>query len=161
MRNLWIFVCFLGIPSTAISQTSQQSWESLSTLQPGQKVQVVEMGSKTESGTFLSFSSTAISLQESAGAQVVQRQDVRSIKFMEHSHRLRNTLIAAGVGAGVGAVIGAATNLHPCGTASPSCLPILSTPESAGIVAVVGFVGGAVVGLLLPSHKTIYNAKTN
>jgi hypothetical protein len=160
MRKLWIFVCFLGIPCTAISQTSQQSWESLSTLQTGQKVRVVEMGSKTESGTFMSFSSTAISLQESTGAQVVQRQDVRSIKLMEHSHRLRNTLIAAGVGAGVGAVIGAATNLHPCGMASP-CSPILSTPESAGIIAVVGFVGGAAVGLLLPSHKTIYNAKTN
>jgi hypothetical protein len=92
---------------------------------------------------------------------VVQKQDVRSIKLMEHSHRLRNTLFAAGVGAGVGAVIGAATNLHPCGTASPCRSPIISTPESAGIVAVVGFVSGAVVGLLLPSHKTIYNAKTN
>jgi hypothetical protein len=160
MRKLWIFICFLGIPCSALSQTSQKSWESLSTLQPGQKVQVVEMGSKAESGTFLSFSSTAISLQESAGAQVVQRQDVRRIKLMDHSHRLRNTLIGAGVGAGVGAVIGAATNLHPCGTASP-CTPILSTPESAGIVAVVGFVSGAVVGLLLPSHKTIYSAKTN
>lgn len=92
---------------------------------------------------------------------MVQKQDVRSIKHMEHSRRLRNTLIAAGVGAGVGAVIGAATNLDPCGTASPCRSPIISTHESAGIVAVVGFVGGAVVGLLLPSHTTIYNAKTN
>jgi hypothetical protein len=73
---------------------------------------------------------------------------------MDHKHRLRNTFIVAGVGAGVGAGIGAA--LHkPCSSES-FCLDIGGAALPAGVGAVLGGVGGAVVGILLPSHSTIY-----
>jgi len=152
MRKLWVLVCVLGMPCVASAQ-SNQAWENLSTLQAGEKIQVVETNSKKDSGTFVSVSDTAISLQEKAGAQTIQRKDVRSVKLMKHAHRLRNTLIGAGVGAGAGAGIGAAS-YHPC-----NCFIDLGRGGQAAIGAVIGFVGGAVVGVLLPSHKTVYRAK--
>ena len=106
------------------------------------------------SGNFVSVSDTAISYRETTGEQSIPKQDVLSVKLMEHKHRLRNTLIVAGVGAGVGAGIGAA--LHkPCSSQS-FCLDIGGAALPAGIGAVAGGVGGAVVGILLPSHSTIY-----
>ena len=73
---------------------------------------------------------------------------------MEHKHRLRNALIVAGVGAGVGAGIGAAL-YKPCSSQS-FCLDIGGAALPAGVGAVLGGVGGAVIGILLPSHSTIY-----
>ena len=105
----------------------------------------------------MSISDTAISYRGSNGEQSIPKQDVLSVKLMVNKHRLRNTLIGAGVGAGVGAVIGAA--LHkPCSSQS-FCFDIGGAALPAGVGAVLGGVGGAVVGVLLPSHSTIYQVK--
>jgi hypothetical protein len=122
------------------------------------------MNWKKHSGTFVNVSDTAISYDETVGEQTIQKQDVRSVKLMENNHRLRNTLIAGAVGAGVGAVVGAAAN-HPC-TPQPSGLfpncvgPNIGKGATAGIGAIVGFAGGAIVGALFPSHKMIYNVNS-
>ncbi|HXM94828.1 MAG TPA: hypothetical protein VOA64_11375 [Candidatus Dormibacteraeota bacterium] len=91
-QKLGFLLCILGIPSIVSGRGNQAPWENLRTLQPGQQIQVVEINSKAHSGTFLNVSGTAISLQEKRGEQTIQRQDVRSVKLMEHAHRLRNTL---------------------------------------------------------------------
>jgi disulfide bond formation protein DsbB len=62
--------------------------------------------------------------------------------------RLRNTLIGLGVGAGAGAAIGAAIG--------PSNGWIIGKGYSALAVGVLGAVSGAVVGVLLPTHETVY-----
>ena len=103
MRKLWILACVLALPCVASAQ-----WEDLNRLQAGQKIQVVEVNSKKDSGTFLSVSDKTISLQAKSGQQIIQRQDVGSVKLMENKHRLRNTAIGGVLGAGVGAGIGAA-----------------------------------------------------
>jgi hypothetical protein len=108
----------------------------------------------------LSVSATAISLQEKSGEQAIQRQDVRSVKLMENKHRLRNTLIGAGVGAGAGAGIGAAAD-RPPKPCQPDVLCLSGLGYDRGLAAlvfgVIGLVGGAVVGALLHSHKMIYH----
>jgi hypothetical protein len=117
-------------------------------LQAGEKIQVVEMNSEKVSGTFVNVSDAAISLQEEAGSQTIQRQDVRSVKLMKAQHRLRNPLIGAGVGAGAVAGIAAASwENHGY---------IGGKGTGAGLGLAIGLVGGAIVGTLLPSHKTIY-----
>ena len=146
------------MPCVASAQ-SNQAWENLSTLRAGEKIQVVETNSKKDSGTFVSVSDTAISVQEKAGAQTIDRKDVRSVKLRKRAHRLRNTLILGGVGAGVGAGIGAGASRGQCGPSTPYCVNPLPKGFYAGVGAVIGFVGGAVVGALWPSHKTIYHAK--
>jgi outer membrane lipoprotein SlyB len=108
------------------------------------------MNSKKVSGTFLNVSDAAISVQEEAGSQTIQRQDVRSVKLMKNKHRLRNTLIGAGVGASVGAVMGAAPSDNFFGRGF-----------GAAIGAVVVLLPGAVVGALVPSHETIYRVSSH
>jgi hypothetical protein len=144
MRKYWILACLLAMPSVGSAQ-----WENLNTLQAGQKIQVIE-NSRKDSGTFLSVSDKEISLQGKSGAQTIQRQDVRSVKLTVNKHRLRNTLIGAGVGAGAGAGISAAA-WEPRGFAG-------GRGTGAAVGAAIGAVGGAVVGALWPSHETIYRA---
>jgi hypothetical protein len=151
MRKVWISVCLLAMPSVVSAQ-----WENLNTLQAGQKIQVVET-SKKNSGTFLSVSDKEISLQGKSGAQTIQRQDVRSVKLMANKHRLRNAAIGGAVGAGVGAGIGAAA-YRSCTPAQSFCIDPIGRGGEAGIFAIIGFAGGALVGALWPSHETIYRA---
>jgi hypothetical protein len=148
MRRLLFLICILGMPRASRAQTNSASWENLSVLLAGEKIQVVEMNSKKVSGTFVSVSDVAISLQEEGSQQTIGRRDVRSVKLMEHGHRLRNTLIVGAVGAGAGAGIAAASweNSGFYG----------GKGTGAAVGAVIGGVVGAIVGALLPSHQTIY-----
>jgi len=155
MRNILLLLCVFGTPYASQAQSDKASWTNLSTLQTGQKIQIVDMNSKKHSGAFLKFSDAAIRYQDSAGDQSIPKQDVRRVKFMENRHRLRSTLIGAGVGAGVGAVIGAAANRR----CSNFC--VISEGDTAGIGALVGFLAGAAVGAFIPTHSTIYSVNSN
>jgi hypothetical protein len=159
MRKLLLMICVLAIPCVSWGQGDQASWTNLSSLYAGQKIQIVEMNSKKHSGTFVSFSETAIVYQDTAGGQTIPKQDVRRVKLMENKHHLRNALIGGAVGAGVGAGIGAAT-YQPC-SAPSFCLPSIGRAGHAGIGLAIGLPVGAVVGVLLPSHHTVYSANTH
>jgi hypothetical protein len=152
VRKIFLLLLVIGLSYAAFAQTDQASWANLSGLRPGQKIQVIGVPSKKHSGTFVSASDAAISYRETTGEQSIPKQEVPSVKLMENKHRLRNTLIVAGVGAGVGAGIGAA--LHKSCSSQSFCLDIGGAALPAGIGAVLGGVGGAVVGVLLPSHNT-------
>ena len=117
------------------------------------------MNSKKHFGSFVSFSETGITFQETAGGQTIPKQDVRRVKLMENKHRLRNALIGGAVGAGVGAGIGAA-KYQPCSYPS-FCLPSIGRAGYAGIGLVIGLPIGAVVGVLVPSHHTIYSVNSH
>src|ERR1700728_1068037 len=122
MRKTFLLLFVLEVSCAAFAQTDRASWANLSGLQPGQRIQVVGMTSKKHSGNFVSISDTAISYRETNGEQSIPKQDVLSVKLIEHKHRLRNTLIVAGVGAGVGAGIGAA--LHKSCSSQSFCLDV-------------------------------------
>ena len=159
VRKIFLLLLLLGLPCAAFAQADRASWANLSGLQPGQRIQVVGMTSKKHSGNFVSISDTAISYREANGQQSIPKQEVLSVKLMEHKHRLRNTLIVAGVGAGVGAGIGAA--VHKSCSSQSFCLDIGGAALPAGIGAVLGGVAGAVVGFFLPSHSTVYQASSH
>ncbi len=159
MRSIVIAICVLGIPCVSLAQADKSSWTNLSLLQPGQKIQVVEMNSKKDSGTFSTFNDATITLQNKSGEQTIQKQDVRIVRLMKNKHRLRNTFIGAGVGAGVTAGIAAAA-WHPC-VGNPNlfaegCIFSLTRGQQSAIFGVVGLVGGAAVGVLWPTHEIIY-----
>jgi hypothetical protein len=158
MRSLLIAACVLSIPCVSSAQAGNSSWSNLSKLSSGQKIEVVQMNSKKDTGTFLNVTDTAITLEEKSGEQTIRKQDVHIVKLMKNEHRLRNTLIGAAAGVGVGAGIGAASH-RPCTTPSQSalfgCLDLGRGPQAA-FGALVGLVGGAVTGALWPSHKIIY-----
>ena len=161
-RTLWL-ICILGMACLSWAQSDQASWANLSALHAGQKIQIVEMNSKKHSGTFVSVSDTAISCQDGTGDRTFQKQDVQSVKLMKNNRRLRNTLVGSLVGAGAGAGIGAAT-YHPksCPPNAFLCLNGIGgrgVPTAIG--AVIGLAGGAIVGAVLPAHRTIYRVNSH
>jgi hypothetical protein len=143
----------LCMPCAALGQSNKSSWEKLSALGAGHKIEVVEMNSKKVSGAFVSVTDAGISLQVEGGEQTIARQDVRVVKLMENKHRLRNAAIGAAIGAGAGAGIGAELGKGPS-----HGFGFDFAAQGAGIVAGAGAVIGAVVGALLPCHETVYRA---
>jgi hypothetical protein len=147
MRNLLLPMCALAIACASAAQTNQSAPAKLDALKAGQKIQIVETNGKKHSGTLESVSESTVALRLSTGEASVPIQDVRSVKLVT-KRRLRNTLIGLGVGAGAGAAIGAAIG--------PSNGWIIGKGYSALAVGVLGAVSGAVVGVLLPTHETVY-----
>lgn len=148
MRAIVFPLCVFGLSCVSLAQTNS-AWSSLTTLHAGQKIEIVDTQSKKHSGNFVSASDTAISYSETTGDHSIEKQDVRSVKLLEHQRRLRHTLIGAGIGAGVGAAVTAA------GWESNGFLG--GKGAGAAVGAVIGGISGAVVGSLLPTHSTIYS----
>ena len=150
MRKFLLLVYLLILPCVLSALTHQPSWTMLSALSPGQNIQVVDTASKKHTGLFSSVSDSALTLTESGGAQTISKQDIRTVKLTKNAHRLRNTLIGAGIGAGAGAAITAA------GWESNGFLG--GKGAGAAVGAVIGGVSGAIIGALVPSHATLYKA---
>lgn len=157
MRPGALWALLFSLPFVAFAQSNSTSWSRLSGLQPGQAIQVVDTASKKYSGTFVSASDTAMTIQETSTQQSLQKQDVRSVKLMQtkSSYRARNALIFGAIGAGAGAGIGAAVGSSNCFGCKKS--------RGAGIGAGVGVIIGAIVGAVLPTHggTTVYKASAH
>jgi hypothetical protein len=146
MRKIWFLICVLAATYTSWAQSGPASWQNLNSLHEGERIQVLEKNSRKVSGTFLNVSEAAISVQDQAGSQSLQRQDIVRVRLMKNKHRLRNAFIGAGIGAGLGAALGGATNNG-----------FVNRGVFAAGVAASFSVPGAVIGALVPDHSTIYN----
>ncbi|GGA54579.1 hypothetical protein GCM10011507_02330 [Edaphobacter acidisoli] len=126
-------------------------------MKAGQTIQVIDTASKKYSGTFVSVSDTAMTIQQTSNQQSILKQDVRSVKIVKSSQRAKHAMIGAAAGAGAGAVTGAAL-----GGCSGSCFLGSERGALAGIGAGIGAIVGAGVGAVLPSHgTTIYEASAH
>jgi hypothetical protein len=124
------------------------SWDNLKQLQPGQKIEVVDMKLKSLKGTFVSFSAEAISLRVMSAEVSVKRPDVMRVSLRENSKRTRNLLIGLGIGAAGGLAAGVGL--------------MEREPGYAGAVAgttVLFAVVGAGLGVPFPGYQTIYRVK--
>jgi hypothetical protein len=158
VRSRIVAVFMLAMPFVSAAQADKSSWANLNLLQPGQHVQMIGMDLKSQSGKFASVTDTTITLHEKSGDRTIQKQDVHIVRIMKNKHRLRNTLIGAGVGAGLGAGIGAAS-YRKCVSppdAFVGCLQVIDRGEQAAIFGVVGLVAGAAAGALWPTSEIIY-----
>jgi hypothetical protein len=156
LLKLILMLCLVLVPASAFAD--RPGWENLNQLAAGNKIQVEDSNHKKLTGTFIEYSNAGISLQTSAGAQTVRKEDVRAVKLMENHHRLRNAGIGAAVGAGVGAGIGAASYQKCTSTKFLACLGDDGRGLNTGLGAVLGGIGGAAVGALWPDHKTLYRS---
>ena len=150
MRKILFLICVLAIPCAALAKTDQTSWANLSALQAGSTIEVLDAAAKKHSGAFVSVSDAGITYKETSGQQTISKPDVRRVKLMNHQHRLRNTLIGAGVGAGLGAAILVGS------ISSNKSAPGPSNGQAAAVGLGIGGVLGGVVGAVIPSHPTIY-----
>jgi len=158
MRALLCLMCILGISCVSLAQDNAASWANLKTLRAGEKIRVRTMNSTKVTGAFLNVSDAVISVQAEAGPQTVKRQDIRTVKRMKTRHRWVNSLILAGAGAGIGYGIGR-SQYHPCPTTQTFCFDLGDIP--GGIGSLGGFLGGGVVGALIPVHETVYSVNSH
>src|SRR5258708_23399003 len=144
MRKLLFAICICAVVCTLHAQRNPAHWENLNALHAGDKIQVREVNSTKVTGAFSLFSDASISLMAGGTSQVIQKQDVQSVKLIKNRHRLRNSLILAGVGAGVGAGIGAAQH-QPCSSVQTFCLDIggRTFPAAIGGMVRLFWGGGA------------------
>jgi hypothetical protein len=131
----------------------EASWENVQQLKAGQKIHIVRADLKSVTGHFVSVSADSLALKTVAGEQTLNRVDINRIT-RSGGQRGRNALIGAAVGGGAGAAVGAAS-----GGCHPGEFICLSRGTVAGILAGVGVLAGAVVGVAIPGHTTIYRAK--
>ena len=147
-RLLWGLLILVLVPLPSSAQTARDSWDNLKQLQPGQRIEVVDMKLKSLKGTFVSFSEEAISLRVKESEVAVPRPDVLRVSLRENSKRTRNLLIGLGIGAAGGLATG---------------LGIMERePGYAGAVAgttVLFAVVGAGLGAAFPGYQTIYRVK--
>lgn len=148
--------CIFALSSVCWARTDNASWESLSALRVGQKIQVIDKNNGKHSGAFLSVDNSGIKLHEKSGDTSIERENVARVTIP--AHRAQHAVLGLAVGAGAGAGIGAATG--GCSNSSTyGCLGA-SRGEIAAAAAAIGGAVGAIVGAVLPGHKTIYRAGT-
>ena len=131
---------------------SQANWDRVKQLSPGQEVLVVQNNAQSFQGNLQSVSDDSIVIRLTTGERTVAKDNILRVSSKRTSHRLRNLGLGAGVGAGGGAGIGAAAG-NPHG--------ILRRDATAAGGAVIGLVGGAVVGAALPTGgwREVYRAR--
>ena len=150
MRSTFMLICALAASCLLSAQGKPDPWANLSTLQAGDRIQIFEVNQNSVIGTFVGVTPEGLSIHDKGGSHTIAKQEIRSVKSLRGTHRLRNIAIGAGIGAGAGAGVSAVFwedhgFLKGKGT-------------GAAVGAVIGALGGTVFGALIPSHATIYAA---
>jgi hypothetical protein len=140
----------LMVPGFGLAQSSQNNWDNLKQLRPGQRIEVVDTSMKSLRGPFVSVSEEAITLQVGKSQESIERAKVVRVSVRDNSHRTRNMLLGAGILGGI-AVAATAVPLMAGSNEGNSC------PACAAAIA-AGFGGGAALGAI-PGSRTVYRAK--
>ena len=155
MSKLLLLICVGGLPCALCAQSNQTSWANLSVLRAGGEDSSHRCELEEAFRNVVSVSEAAISYEQIAGEQTIQKPDVRSVKRMRTKRRLLNTVLLGGVGAGVGAGIGAATyHDNPCPPTAFVCLNGIGgrgLPTALG--AAIGLVGAQSSEICCPTTK--------
>jgi len=149
----------LLVPGLSLAQSSQNNWDNLKQLAPGEQIRIVLNDAKSYSGQFQSVSDDGIVLRLGKDSQTFERQNVLWVSTRGRGHRGRNALIGLAVGAGAGVIVAVASpELGTGKCAQGSCV-------DAGVVSMVGFLGGALgagLGAAMPTRgwHDVYRAAT-
>jgi hypothetical protein len=140
----------LLVPGFSLAKSSENNWDNLKELGPGQKIEVVDSKMRTLKGPLISVSDEALSLQVGKSEESIPRANVVRVSVRDTSHRTRNILLASGILGGI-ALAATAVPLGINGNEGNSC------PACAAAI-VAGFGGGAALGAI-PGNRIIYRVK--
>lgn len=151
----FIFAAFLFAAPWSLLQSAQapeNSWNNLSQLHPGERIEIVDARMKSHRGDLAAYTTKGISLSRNGGVITIVRAEVASIKRIGQSRRRRNILFGAAIGAAVGLAVGAVRGKTYHEEGETTVFMAVWTPIGAGI--------GAATGAVLPprSPVTIYRA---
>jgi hypothetical protein len=149
-RVIETLLLLLLVPGLSLAQSSQNNWDNLKQLRPGQKIEVVDTSMKSLRGAFVSVSDEAITLQVGKSQESIERAKVVRVSVRDNSHRTRNMLLGAGILGGI-ALAATAVPLGISGNEGTSC-------GACAAAIAAGFGGGAALGAI-PGSRTIYRVK--
>ncbi len=155
LKSLILALLLSGAPFLPVSaQPPQQSWENLRQLDPGERIEVVDVKMKSIRGAFVACGKHEIALSRNGREMILPRAEVASVKRLGPSHRRRNVLLGLAIGAAGGLAGGAiqGKTYHEAG--ETTVFMAVWTPIGAGI--------GAAAGAVLPAKRevTVYRATT-
>jgi len=140
---------------TLTEAQDRSAWQSVSQLQAGDKV---KLSLKTH-GSMTGIFQGSTSDQVTVGSTIARREDVAKLERYKRGgwSRGKTALVGAAIGGGVGVIAGVAAG----GCNHNSFGPCISRGEGGAVVGAAGAVLGAIVGALLPHHRTelIYASK--
>jgi len=149
-RLIWTIFLSALLPGTASGQAAQDSWDNLSQLQAGQRIQVVDMDWKSLQGKFVRISDDAISFETKGGEVTLKRDRVFRVSLSSGgAGRAKNAALGAVVGAAAGLIAGRAWSTKTQPTSAGDYA------EGAACAAAIG----AGVGSAFPGWHTVYRAR--
>ena len=158
------YICSFSMIFLA-SIVGAQSWDNLSSLKPGDGIQIVDQKLHDYKGKFVSLTDDAITFDTASnkraakgasGPVTLQRADVLRISATG-SRRHRNTMLGLAVGAGAGAaILGGAVAANCCNSDYTAAYAI-GLPAAAG--AGIGALVGAGLGHGLSPSDTLYRGE--
>ncbi len=150
-RTILATLLLVLVPCLAVAQKPEDSWQNLSQLRAGQKIEVVDMNLKSLKGAFVSFTEEAISLRVNGDDVLVEKAKVLRVTDRTTARRGRNALLGLAIGLGTGFAVGAALDSSELSGGAQGAM-------KAGLTPLGGAVGAA-IGAMKPSGaRTIYRA---
>jgi hypothetical protein len=135
MRFVSLIVLTLGI---AAAQPPE--WDNVKRIAQDTEIRVSMSDGKSFRGQLQSATDDSLIIAAASSQETLARPQIKKVSTKKKSHRLRNTLIGAGVGVAAGAVIGAASSQDE------GFLAIATE-----VLTPVGAVLGAAIGAAIPT----------
>ncbi len=133
----------LALCCSAMAAEKESSWQNLSQLRAGQKVEVVATNLAKYKGRFVRFDELGITLLVDKNERTIAREQVARVSSA--SHRVRNGILLSLAGFTAGGM--AAVRLSGVHT------------NKYDWVMPAGIAAGAITGVAIPSGKTYFRAK--
>src|SRR5512135_3386009 len=110
MRLRWVAALVLGLVMVPLVRGATSDWQSLTKIQPGDRVEVVDQQMRSYTGKFVSFSEMGIILTFADKEVTIPKENVYRVTVVSRGrgrHVLRGLLIGTGIGLGIGAAASA------------------------------------------------------
>ncbi len=138
-----LLALLLSLPTNA----QQSNWQNLAQVRPGDRIELTDMHLKVQSGEFVSFTESDLTMRVAGKEVVMPKEEVYRVTVHGRGrgrHVLRGLLIGGAIGGGIAGIVAA------------------KYPNGAGAgVAAAAMVGGGIgagIGAAKPGHLFIYRA---
>jgi len=139
----------LAVLLLAVSPLAAQSWDSLQSLKPGDRIRVLEIDGTRHDGTFAAVTNGSISLHTEQSEESIERSRIRRVQLRSGARRARNIAIGAAIGLAVGVTVDQTLGAYLRNESDES-----SGARAITYVAPIG-IFGAIAGAF-PAYRTVY-----
>jgi hypothetical protein len=144
-------VLLIGVLFSCAIPLDAQSWDGLRSLNPGDRVKVLDTSGQEQKAVFTNFSPDSIEITKGKNNLVIGRTRVRRVQQRTSSHRVRNVIIGTAIGLAIGLTVD-----YTLGTYLRNESGEDSGVRSITYIAPITLFGG--IGAFLPAYRTVYRA---